>query len=516
MRACTRRRVRETVIPLRPRRRPRRAAAGRPLGPGVGAGWLVARSAPCRGPALRGRLGGPRGLAGAGWRCVRARHAARGHDGPRHPVGTGDAGPALASPAAAVRPGRRSPRSPGRCRPSASTGRSTGSTWRSARPSWRSSWPSQRTAHRRTSSSCSRPPTSSSPLREQVFVPAVEAFEVLAPEPTPDPATLGYAVEQVTFPGGSEGVQLAGTLTLPSGPGPHPAIVLMSGSGAQDRDESHASRDHAQALRAHRGRPDLGRHGRAALRRPRRRRQHGRLRRRPRSTSSLATATPRSSTSAVVPTSTPAASACSATARAVSTRRSSRPPTRASPSSLAWPPRPSMASRCWWRRTRPSSDRRVRPRRTSTLARASAERAMPAARDGDVKALEASLHDYFGTLWDAASTEDRAMLGDREAFIDRQVGALEEHYLSDWFRSLLAYDPGARLAACQRPGAGPLRRQGRAGRGRPERAGPARPHSSAAATGRHDRRLPGRQPPLPGGRERQRRGVLDAAGRVHA
>jgi hypothetical protein len=75
-------------------------------------------------------------------------------------------------------------------------------------------------------------------LREQVLVPAVEAFEVLAPEPTPDPATLGYAVEEVGFPGGSEDIQLAGTLTLPSGPGPHPAIVLMSGSGAQDRDES--------------------------------------------------------------------------------------------------------------------------------------------------------------------------------------------------------------------------------------------------------------------------------------
>jgi hypothetical protein len=34
------------------------------------------------------------------------------------------------------------------------------------------------------------------------------------------------------------GVRLAGTLTLPPGPGPFPAAVLITGSGAQDRDEA--------------------------------------------------------------------------------------------------------------------------------------------------------------------------------------------------------------------------------------------------------------------------------------
>lgn len=33
-------------------------------------------------------------------------------------------------------------------------------------------------------------------------------------------------------------VRLAGTLSLPVGPGPHPAVVLVSGSGPQDRDEA--------------------------------------------------------------------------------------------------------------------------------------------------------------------------------------------------------------------------------------------------------------------------------------
>lgn len=34
------------------------------------------------------------------------------------------------------------------------------------------------------------------------------------------------------------GVHLAGTLTLPNGPGPFPAVLLISGSGAHDRDET--------------------------------------------------------------------------------------------------------------------------------------------------------------------------------------------------------------------------------------------------------------------------------------
>lgn len=34
------------------------------------------------------------------------------------------------------------------------------------------------------------------------------------------------------------GVRLAGTLTLPAGPGPHPAAILITGSGPQDRDET--------------------------------------------------------------------------------------------------------------------------------------------------------------------------------------------------------------------------------------------------------------------------------------
>lgn len=45
-----------------------------------------------------------------------------------------------------------------------------------------------------------------------------------------------YDSEDVTYPGGAEGVTLAATLTTPEGAGPHPAVVLISGSGPQNRN----------------------------------------------------------------------------------------------------------------------------------------------------------------------------------------------------------------------------------------------------------------------------------------
>ena len=48
-----------------------------------------------------------------------------------------------------------------------------------------------------------------------------------------------YRSEEVSVPNPrASGVTLAGTLTLPRGEGPFPAAILISGSGAQDRDES--------------------------------------------------------------------------------------------------------------------------------------------------------------------------------------------------------------------------------------------------------------------------------------
>jgi pimeloyl-ACP methyl ester carboxylesterase len=67
------------------------------------------------------------------------------------------------------------------------------------------------------------------------------AFALVRPQEPAKP--YPYREEQVTFEnpqtkGQPNGVTLAGTLTLPEGKGPFPAVVLMTGSGPQDRDES--------------------------------------------------------------------------------------------------------------------------------------------------------------------------------------------------------------------------------------------------------------------------------------
>lgn len=46
-----------------------------------------------------------------------------------------------------------------------------------------------------------------------------------------------YGVEEVAFTNNSEGFSLGGTLTIPEGEGPFPAVILVSGSGSQNRDE---------------------------------------------------------------------------------------------------------------------------------------------------------------------------------------------------------------------------------------------------------------------------------------
>ncbi|PWF44028.1 alpha/beta hydrolase family protein [Massilia glaciei] len=51
-------------------------------------------------------------------------------------------------------------------------------------------------------------------------------------------APFGYGMREVTFSNPETGHPLAGTLTMPDGPGPFASAVLISGSGPQDRDET--------------------------------------------------------------------------------------------------------------------------------------------------------------------------------------------------------------------------------------------------------------------------------------
>jgi pimeloyl-ACP methyl ester carboxylesterase len=75
---------------------------------------------------------------------------------------------------------------------------------------------------------------------ETIFVrraAGVRAAPLRRPQ-TPQPP-FPYRAEEVSIPNPrAPGVTLAGTLTLPQGRGPFPAAILITGSGAQDRDET--------------------------------------------------------------------------------------------------------------------------------------------------------------------------------------------------------------------------------------------------------------------------------------
>ena len=70
-----------------------------------------------------------------------------------------------------------------------------------------------------------------------------------------------YREEQVTYENSAAAVKLAATFTIPSGKGPFPAVVLITGSGPQDRDESVAGHRPFLVLSDY-----LTRHGIAVLR----------------------------------------------------------------------------------------------------------------------------------------------------------------------------------------------------------------------------------------------------------
>ncbi|MBK7645336.1 MAG: alpha/beta fold hydrolase [Planctomycetes bacterium] len=74
-------------------------------------------------------------------------------------------------------------------------------------------------------------------------------------------APFPYASEEVRFRNERDGLELAGTLTLPAGEGRHPAVVLISGSGQQDRDETLMEHKPFLVIADY-----LGRHGIAVLR----------------------------------------------------------------------------------------------------------------------------------------------------------------------------------------------------------------------------------------------------------
>ncbi|UWR86358.1 alpha/beta hydrolase (plasmid) [Phaeobacter inhibens] len=73
-------------------------------------------------------------------------------------------------------------------------------------------------------------------LSVAVLLSACTGISALSARPQ-DPVDRRYKIEEVRFAGGP-GVTLAGELTMPQQGGPFQAVVLISGSGPQDRDEA--------------------------------------------------------------------------------------------------------------------------------------------------------------------------------------------------------------------------------------------------------------------------------------
>ncbi|GHE38135.1 alpha/beta hydrolase [Sphingobacterium griseoflavum] len=70
------------------------------------------------------------------------------------------------------------------------------------------------------------------PLVLEPFEPAIQRRPQLPQPPYP------YDTLDVSFGNGFDAVQLAGTLSFPKAHGKHPAVVLITGSGPQDRNET--------------------------------------------------------------------------------------------------------------------------------------------------------------------------------------------------------------------------------------------------------------------------------------
>jgi pimeloyl-ACP methyl ester carboxylesterase len=65
-----------------------------------------------------------------------------------------------------------------------------------------------------------------------------DSAELERPRPQDPAKPYPYREEDVSFENSTAGIKLAGTLTIPPGKGPFPAVLLVAGSGAHYRDEA--------------------------------------------------------------------------------------------------------------------------------------------------------------------------------------------------------------------------------------------------------------------------------------
>src|SRR5206468_1127730 len=58
------------------------------------------------------------------------------------------------------------------------------------------------------------------------------------PRPQTPKPPFDYATREVGYENDADKMHFAGTLSLPKGPGPFPVVLMITGSGTQDRDET--------------------------------------------------------------------------------------------------------------------------------------------------------------------------------------------------------------------------------------------------------------------------------------
>jgi len=278
-------------------------------------------------------------------------------------------------------------------------------------------------------------------LHETVFLPVLQATRPLAEaEGTAEP--VPYLQEEVRFPGGAEDVMLAGTLTLPEGEGPFPAVILMTGSGPQDRDES---LEPLTALKPFAVLADvLTRAGVAVLRYDDR---------------GVGESTGSHADAVIADFTADGGAAIDflLTREDIDRERigilghseggiyAATLAARRGEVAFVVGMAPAVA---------PGLDLMIEQNvsivRSSgaseaeqEITRAFAAEVLPLAIEGDLETAEALARQVYSDLYDRQPAEVQQSLGDRDSFVDISVGTLIESYRSDWFISLLESDPTA-------------------------------------------------------------------------
>lgn len=73
---------------------------------------------------------------------------------------------------------------------------------------------------------------------QTMHIPLTKGEAAVAKRPQEPVKPYPYQETEVTVANKAAGISLAGTLTIPQGKGPFPAVILISGSGPQDRDQT--------------------------------------------------------------------------------------------------------------------------------------------------------------------------------------------------------------------------------------------------------------------------------------